>query len=113
MNAQQIEVSPHRKPLTRYATVRYTSTALEDTFDENKSDSDLGSDTGFEAKKPGTLFGKRSKLISWFGIVRELPIKAGGPYLIEHKYFDGLNDEHIQLVSLYGTGDFQVIAADP
>lgn len=110
--AQQIEVSAHRKPHTQDATVGYVSTALEATFDAKKPDYDVGGDTGFDAKKPGSLLGKSGKLISWFGIVRELPGKTGGTFLIEHKHFDGLNDFHIQLASLYGVGDFKVTATD-
>ncbi|CAN5693168.1 hypothetical protein BH11VER1_BH11VER1_15460 [soil metagenome] len=111
-NAQQIEVSPHRKPYTRDATVGYTSTESETKFDAKKADADVGGDSGFNAKTPGSLLGKRGKLVSWFGIVRELPAKAGDSFLIEHKHFDGLNDYHIQLASLYGVGDFRVVAAD-
>ena len=113
LNAQQIEVSPPRKPHTRDATVGYNSTAIEAAFDAKNPDPDVGGDSGFEAKKPGSLIGKKGKLISWFGIVRELPTKQGGLYLIEHKHFDGLNDDHIQLASLFGVGDFRVTAADP
>jgi hypothetical protein len=111
-SAQQIEVSAHRKPHTQDATVGYTSTAAEAKFDAKKPDGDVGGDSGFDAKKPGSLLGKRGKLVSWFGIVRELPAKAGDSFLIEHKHFDGLNDSHMQLASLYGVGDFRVAAID-
>ncbi len=110
--AQQIEVSAHRKPHTRDATVGYEPTPKETTFDAKRPDFDVGGDTGFNAKKPGSLLGKTGKLISWFGIVRVLPGKAGETFLIEHKHFDGLNDFHMQLASLYGVGDFRVAAAD-
>lgn len=112
--AQQIEVSEHRKPYTRDATVGYVSTKSEAKFDAKKPDGDVGGEAGFDAKKPGSLLGKRGKLVSWFGIVRSLPAKPGEePVIIEHKYYDGLNDFHQQLVSLYGVGDFQVYALDP
>ena len=111
--AQQIEVSPHRKPYTRDATVGYAPTPAEAKFDEKKPDANVGGDSGFDGKKPGSLLGKTGKLISWFGIVRELPAKPGEPFLIEHKHFDGLNDFHMQLASLYGVGDFKVTATDP
>ncbi|MGV3658661.1 MAG: hypothetical protein ACO1TE_00705 [Prosthecobacter sp.] len=112
-NAQQIETSPHRKPHTRDATVGYESTKLEATFDARNPDPSTGGDTGFKAKKPGSLLGRTGKLVAWFGIVRELPGKPGEPFLIEHKYYDGLNDFHMQLASLYGAGDFKLEAADP
>ncbi|MEK7952317.1 hypothetical protein [Luteolibacter soli] len=111
--AQQIEVSPHHKPYTRDATVDYVATTEEAKFDSKKPDSDVGGDPDADAKKPGSLLGKTGKLISWFGIVRELPAKPSEPFLIEHKHYDGLNDDHIQLASLYGVGDFKVTASDP
>jgi len=110
-SGQKIEVSPHRKPHTRDATVGYVSTADEAKFDAKKPDPDTG-DNGFSAKQPGSLVGHKGKLVSWFGIVRELPAKAGDTFLIEHKYYDGLNDDHIQLASLFGAGDFRLAATD-
>ncbi len=108
---QEIELSPKSKPHTLDATVGYKATAAEAKFDEKKSESP-GSGDSKDGKKP-TLAGHKDKLVSWFGIVRELPSKEGEPYLIENKYFDGLNDYHIQLASLSGAGDFMAIAADP
>ncbi|WP_395741870.1 hypothetical protein [Prosthecobacter sp.] len=110
-HAQQIEVSPKSRPHTRDATVGYSPTKVEAGFDAKNPD--VGGDNGFGAAKAGTLLGYQGKLVSWFGIVREVPAAAGGTYLIENKYFDGLNDFHIQLASLYGAGDFRVTAADP
>ncbi len=49
--------------------------------------------------------------VRWFGIVRSLNFDATRDQtllLVEHKYFDGLTDIHLQVVSLYGAGDFQV-----
>lgn len=111
--SQQIELSAHRKPHTQDATVGYKSTQDEAKYDAKKPDYDTGGDKGFDAKKAGSLLGKTGKLVSWFGIVRELPSKAGEPFLIEHKHFDGLNDFHMQLASLFGVGDFKVAALDP
>lgn len=108
---QQIEVSPKSRPHTRDATIGYEPTAVEAGFDAKKPDP--GGDHGFGSTKAGTLLGYQGKLVSWFGIVRELPAKDGGTFLIEHKYFDGLNDFHIQLASLFGAGDFRMTAADP
>lgn len=112
-SGQQIEVSAHSKPHTQDATVGYVATADEAKFDAKNPDPDSGGDTGFSAHKPGSLIGHTGKLVSWFGIVRELPAKAGDTFLIEHKYYDGLNDYHIQLASLFGAGDFRLAAADP
>jgi hypothetical protein len=110
-HGQQIEVSPKSRPHTRDATIGYEPTQVEAGFDAKKPD--RGGNQGFGSTKAGTVLGYQGKLVSWFGIVRELPAKGGGTYLIEHKYFDGLNDFHIQLASLFGAGDFRVAAADP
>jgi hypothetical protein len=47
--------------------------------------------------------------VGWFGIVRGISTdeKTGKTTLtLEHKYFDGLTDAHIHIVSIYGAGDF-------
>ncbi|MCB1275411.1 hypothetical protein [Prosthecobacter sp.] len=110
LNAQVIEVSPPRQPHTIDATVGYEMTSKEETFHAKKPD--MGGDNGFGAKKAGTLLGFKGKLVSWFGIVREIPEGGKGTFLIENKYYDGLNDAHMQLASLYGAGDFRVEAVD-
>lgn len=53
-----------------------------------------------------------AKRVSWFGIVREVSAdteKAETELLVEMKYFDGLTDTHLQIVSIYGAGDFRVV----
>lgn len=109
-HAQTIEPGPARRPHTQDATVGYTPSPEEKKFDEKKPATLEGD---FDSKEAAKLTGFQGKLVSWFGIVREMPGKDGGSYLIEHKYFDGLNDFHIQLASLYGAGDFRVEAKDP
>jgi len=47
--------------------------------------------------------------VGWFGIVRDISWdkeKNTSSLLLEHKYFDGLTDLHLQIVSIYGAGDF-------
>ena len=47
----------------------------------------------------------------WFGIVRQKKRNDNQgvtTLLVEHKYTDGLTDLHIQVVSIYGAGDFTV-----
>ena len=54
---------------------------------------------------------KDKKHVGWFGIVRKIDEDAGANHTtltVEHKYFDGLTDAHIQAVSFNGSGDFQV-----
>lgn len=69
-------------------------------------------------KKTGGLAGdydiskKDGVFVGWFGIVREITEdKAGGKttLLLEHKYFDGLTDSHIQALSFNGSGDFRAV----
>ncbi|MCL2648800.1 MAG: hypothetical protein FWD61_17675 [Phycisphaerales bacterium] len=65
------------------------------------------------AKKAYTLAGQKGKYVGWFGIVREIkwdPQARQTTLLLEHKYFDGLVDLHIQIVSIRGAGDFTVVA---
>lgn len=62
------------------------------------------------SSKPFSIHKKKGKYVSWFGVVRGvLDTKADGTMklLLEQKYFDGMTDCHIQLVSVAGGGDFQ------
>lgn len=57
-----------------------------------------------------TLHGKTNKYVSWYGIVRGVRTAGKKPdtyeLLLEQKYFDGMSDCHIMLVSKSGAGDF-------
>jgi hypothetical protein len=49
------------------------------------------------------------KYVGWFGVVREISWDTGKKetrLLLENKHYDNLTDLHIQVVSLYGAGDF-------
>lgn len=73
---------------------------------------------GYKKESKGKIPIKEYKLIDqageyvgWFGIVREVSHDNKSKHtrmLIEHKYFDGLTDLHLQVVSIYGAGDFAV-----
>jgi HEAT repeat protein len=55
---------------------------------------------------------KNGKYVGWFGIVRGVSEDSAAgrtTLLIEHKYFDGLTDAHIQAVSFNGSGDFRAV----
>lgn len=60
---------------------------------------------------PYSIHGKSGKYVSWFGVVRGItpPPQPGGAItlLVEQKFFDGLTDCHIMLVSHAGDGDFR------
>lgn len=52
---------------------------------------------------------KVGQYVSWFSIVRgSVDAKPGGAMTVlsEQKFFDGMTDCHIKLVSLGGSGDF-------
>jgi hypothetical protein len=53
---------------------------------------------------------QKGEYVGWFGIVRanKFDQKTGETrVLVEHKYFDRLTDLRLQIVSIYGAGDFQ------
>lgn len=60
---------------------------------------------------PYDIHGKKGKYVSWYAIVRGISRSQPGEekftLLLEHKYFDGLTDCHIMMVSQSGSGDFQ------
>ena len=50
--------------------------------------------------------------MAWFGIVREViedKSKHETRLRVEMKYFDGFTDLHLQIVSIFGAGDFEVV----
>jgi hypothetical protein len=50
--------------------------------------------------------------VAWFGIVRvvaEILGSSENELLVEMKFFDGLTDTHLQIVSIFGAGDFRVV----
>jgi hypothetical protein len=65
-----------------------------------------------------SIHGKTGRYIGWYGIVRGITPAdhAGGEVtvLVEHKFFDGLTDCGIMVVSFSGGGDFQAgLQVDP
>lgn len=61
---------------------------------------------------PYDIHTKQGKYVGWFGIVREVKEDQGQKrtvLTVEHKYFDGLTDAHIQAVSFNGDGDFEIV----
>jgi hypothetical protein len=58
------------------------------------------------------LVKQAGQYVGWFGIVRASSFdeKTGETrLLVEHKYFDRLTDLRLQIVSIYGAGDFQTV----
>lgn len=71
-----------------------------------------------EERKTGGLSGdynlstKDKVYVGWFGIVREISedeATGRSTLVVEHKYFDGLTDSHIQAISFNGSGDFRAV----
>ncbi|NQU25417.1 MAG: HEAT repeat domain-containing protein [Candidatus Nealsonbacteria bacterium] len=68
-----------------------------------------------EERKTGGLSGdynlstKDGVYVGWFGIIRNVSedeATGRSTLFVEHKYFDGLTDSHIQAISFNGSGDF-------
>jgi len=89
-------------------TTAYRPTKTEARF--LVRDATRGINATYADERAYDLTGKAGKYISWFGIVRavELDKKTNRTVLLlEMKYFDGLTDLHIQVVSYHGGGDFK------
>ena len=72
---------------------------------------DTGKAISFGVEAADSLKGKVGRAIAWFGIVREIKELEGGKHelTVQHTYYDGLNDQHMQLASINGAGDFTII----
>jgi hypothetical protein len=100
------------KQLTRGNSIGscgYTPIQKEKPFFERLASDER--ETGSAFSKPYRIQGKKERFVSWFGIVRGIshPQQDASnlTLLLEQKYFDGLTDCHIMLVSSTGSGDFQ------
>jgi hypothetical protein len=89
-------------------TISYHSTDAEKHATAGYGEEELASGS----PETGTLKGKPGRRIAWFGIVRDVhedKAKNETRLRVEMKYFDGMTDLHLQIVSLYGAGDFQAV----
>lgn len=94
------------RPTGTLATCAYSPTGKEDAFYSKLASSER--ETG-SFMKAYSIHHKKGKFVSWFGIVRGISQQEGSDkfsLLLEQKYFDGLTDCHIMLVSKSGSGDF-------
>ena len=104
-----IDVQPVKelKPTGSLGTCSYALSEKEKPFFGKLDRSEQVTGSFME---PYSIHGKQGKSVSWFGIVRgisrQLPEDNTYTLLLEHKYFDGLSDCHIMLVSKKGSGDF-------
>jgi hypothetical protein len=105
-----IDVQPVKdlKPTGTLGTCSYKPTENEIPFFQKLEEKERTTGSFLESY---TIHGKQKKYVSWFGIVRGVEdTQKDGTYtlLLEQKFFDGMTDCHIMLVSKSGSGDFHV-----
>jgi hypothetical protein len=64
--------------------------------------------------KAYTLAGQVGEYVGWFGILRNSTSDAKGEHaelLLQHCHYDDMSDPDIQVVSIYGGGDFRALVA--
>jgi hypothetical protein len=105
-----VDVTPVKelKPTGSLSTCNYAPSDQENPFYEKLAPEER---TTGSFMKRYDIHKKKGTYISWYGIVRGITRPAAGDdhwqLLLEHKYFDGMTDCHIMLVSMSGSGDFR------
>ena len=104
-----VEVQPIKeiKPTGSLGTCGYAPSSIENPF-FNKLDAKERATGSF--MESYDIHKKNGRFVSWYGIVRgitRIPNSDLWELLLEHKYFDGMTDCHIMLVSMSGSGDFK------
>jgi hypothetical protein len=96
------------KPTGSLGTCSYKPAAAEQQFFSKLDKSEVATGSFME---PYSIHNKKEKNVAWFAIVRGVTPEAGSEtrftLLLEQKFFDGLTDCHIMMVSVTGGGDFQ------
>ena len=105
-----IDIQPVKelKPTGSLGTCSYKPTDKETPFFQKLEQKERTTGSFLESY---TIHGKEKKYVSWFGIVRGVAdTQKDGTYrlLVEHKFFDGMTDCHIMMVSQSSSGDFHV-----
>jgi hypothetical protein len=99
------------KPTGSLGTCGYRPTDSEKAFLQKLAPSETATGS-FMDKHEYRIRGKVKQYVSWFGVIRGLGPVEGNNHsrsmLIQQKYFDGMTDCHIMLVSNAGAGDFTV-----
>lgn len=99
-------------PTGSLATCHYPSRPTEQTYLKKLGPKELVTGSFMEAY---SIHGKKGDYVSWFAVVRGISKDANVPgkyrFQLEQKFFDGLTDCHIMMVSVAGGGDF-VAAVD-
>ena len=97
------------KPQRELATVSYRPSDAEKPFFQKLGRTEI--ETGGLAGDYD-IRNHDAQYVGWFGIVRNITVdieRHETRLLIEHKYFDGLTDAHLQALSFNGSGDFEAI----
>ena len=105
---EQVTKQPHRDQ-SGLGTMQYTPSERERPFFKKLDADEI--ETG-SYTTDYNIATKNGKYVGWFGIVRNISedqVAKQTTLTIEHKYFDGLTDAHIQALSFNGSGDFQAI----
>jgi len=105
-----IEVQPVKKltPTGSLGTCGYVPLANEKALFDKLAEKERSTGSFME---PYDIHSKNGEFVSWFGVVRgitRVPSTDSWDLLLEQKYFDGMTDCHIMLVSKSGSGDFVV-----
>lgn len=103
-----IEMQPVKelKPTGSLGTCAYKPSPNEKPYYEKLDEKERATGSFMEAYD---IHKKKDVFVSWYGIVRgvtRIPNSDSWQLLLEHKYFDGMTDCHIMLVSMKGSGDF-------
>lgn len=95
------------KPTGSLSTCFYKATTAEQQFLPKLGPGEIKTGSIME---PYSIHHKKDRYVSWFAIVRGITTDAKDGnrvrLLLEQKFFDGLTDCHIMLVSVNGSGDF-------
>lgn len=104
-----IETQPVKelKPTGSLGTCDYVPSSLEKPLFEKLDAKERATGSFME---PYDIHKRNGRFVSWYGVVRGISRIANSEsweLLLEHKYFDGMTDCHIMLVSKSGSGDFK------
>src|SRR6266478_977593 len=104
-----VEVQPVKelRPTGTLGTCGYTPTSREKAFFDKLAPKEQATGSFMESYD---IHKKNDVYVSWYGIVRGIckvvDTEDRWQLLLESKYFDGMTDCHIMLVSMSGSGDF-------
>ena len=104
----QVESSKPLAPSPVLGTIGYAPTSSEKEASKGWTNEEMKSGS----PDIDTLRGAVGRRVCWFGIVREIKedkAKDETTLVLEMKYFDGLTDIHLHVVSIFGAGDFRAV----